>query len=204
VAESPEDTIQDMLVDQEYMTIDISEDNDPLKEHPENPNVGDEAVLEESISVNGFYGAIIVQKSTDYIIAGNHRYRIAKRRGLPEIPAIVVDVDDVTAKKIMAVDNESTRKGKDDKAKLEELLSSLPSLDGTGHILASAQETIEKESTPSASADDDGDGDPEVPEDEYTPEFGIMISCETAVQQKTRYDWLKRNAPDWDVKVVAV
>ena len=44
-----------------------------LKRHPDNPRRGDVKAIALSINKNGFYGAVIVQRSTRYILAGNHR-----------------------------------------------------------------------------------------------------------------------------------
>src|SRR3954469_23661320 len=81
-------------INQEYELVDIMFDKDPLKEHPDNPNRGDTEVIDESITVNGWHGAITAQKSTGYILAGNHRYRVAKQKGAKQIPVIWKDVDD--------------------------------------------------------------------------------------------------------------
>lgn len=50
---------------------------DQLVEHPDNPRRGDEAAIDDSMAVHGFYGAVVVQASTRRIIAGNHRTRVA-------------------------------------------------------------------------------------------------------------------------------
>ncbi|WP_139806694.1 hypothetical protein [Deinococcus hopiensis] len=57
-----------------------------LKPHPRNPNVGNVDVIAESIKVNGFYGALVVQKSTGYILKGNHTWWVTcygRRRSDP-------------------------------------------------------------------------------------------------------------------------
>lgn len=110
---------------------------DSLIQHPDNANNGDLDALEQSIRVNGFYQPILVQKSTHYIIAGNHRYVIAIRLNMPTVPAIVLDVDDEQAKRMMLADNRITRLGYDDEAALADLLQDLyatdMSLAGTGY-----------------------------------------------------------------------
>jgi SAM-dependent methyltransferase len=55
---------------------------DSLETHPRNVNQGDIGAIYESIGANGFYGAIVAQKSTGRILAGNHRYQAAVQ-GLP-------------------------------------------------------------------------------------------------------------------------
>lgn len=87
--------------DQTYRIADISE----LREHPENPNQGDVGAIHTSTEANGWYGAVIVQKSTGYVLAGNHRLKERKARGLKRVPIIERDVDDATALRIMLADN---------------------------------------------------------------------------------------------------
>lgn len=201
-----------MNIDQTYEVVRIDGDHDPLKEHPQNPNKGDDEVVDESIDANGWYGAVIAQKSTGYILAGNTRYRRAKAREAPELPVIWKDVDDETAIRIMLVDNQSARRAEMDEEQLTMLLEGLESLEGTGYD--SALTSLEAKLTdggaspedPVASEDGGLDLDPdEIPDDEYTPEYGVMIVCDTSVQQKYIYDWLQRNgSKDWRLQVVAV
>lgn len=206
-----------MKIDQTYEVVRIDDDHDPLKEHPQNPNKGAEETIDESIKENGWYGAVTAQKSTGYIIAGNHRYRVAKKSGATEIPVIWRDVDDETALKILLVDNKSTRDGEFDEALLEELLAGLDSLKGTGYVLASAQETLNREADPdpaepvssdggSADGDEPLNIDPDsIPEDKHEPRYAVMIMCTTAERQKYAYEWLKRNGnKKWDVRLTAV
>jgi hypothetical protein len=93
-----------------------------LVEHPENPRRGDVSSISESLDTNGFYGAIIVQKSTGYILKGNHTFRVAKEKGLTQVPVIVLDVDDAHAKRIMLADNRIPELANYDPAALRDLL----------------------------------------------------------------------------------
>lgn len=43
-----------------------------VKPHPENPRRGATAAIVDSIQAHGFYGALIAQRSTRYVIAGRH------------------------------------------------------------------------------------------------------------------------------------
>ncbi|WP_438028991.1 ParB/RepB/Spo0J family partition protein [Sorangium sp. So ce233] len=106
---------------------------DSVREHPENPNEGDEEALDESEQENGFYGACVVQASTGLILAGNTRHRIAKRLGHTTIPVIWLDVDDERALKILLADN-GTRQGARTQGRMvAEILKSLPTTAGTGY-----------------------------------------------------------------------
>jgi len=101
--------------------------------HPENARRGNIAEIADSIRAHGFYGSLVVQKSTNRIIVGNHRYRAAVDAGLDAVPVVFVDVDDDEARRIMLVDNRSTDRASYDDSRLLELLGELPSLDGTGY-----------------------------------------------------------------------
>jgi ParB-like chromosome segregation protein Spo0J len=195
-------------INQRYEVVRIDGDHDPLKEHPRNPRLGDEEVIEESIDVNGWYGAVVAQESSGYILAGNHRYRVAKQMGAREIPVIWKDVDDETAIKILLVDNKSADAGTYDEATLEALLDGLDTLDGTGYVLASAQETLESddESPAEPAAENDGVLDPdEIPDDEYTPEYGVMVVCKSEAHQEDVYKYLMTHlGTQVDLRVVAV
>ena len=86
-----------------------------LHQHPGNPNNADMDLIRESILLNGYYAPIIIDQAGQ-ILAGNHRYAVMAELGEPAIPAIRIDPDTVVGKRILLVDNESTRKGWDDPA----------------------------------------------------------------------------------------
>lgn len=81
---------------------------DSIKPHPRNPRRGDIDVIVESIHVNGFFGAIIVQESTGVILAGNHRWKAARKAGMSEVPVMMADVTDEQALKILLADNRTS------------------------------------------------------------------------------------------------
>lgn len=115
--------------------------------HPDNANVGNVDVIAESIKVNGFYAPIIVQATTGYIIAGNHRYQAAEKLGMEQVPVVYLDVDDTEAKRIMVADNRTTRLGHDDTELLASLLEDLGDTEiglmGTGFSHADLQTLID-------------------------------------------------------------
>jgi hypothetical protein len=108
-----------------------------LHEHPDNPNLGDVEAIAESLDQHGFYGAVIVQRSTGAIVAGNHRFRSALRKGAATLPGFWLDIDDDEAARILAVDNRTTHLATFDEAKLVALLTSAAEtprgLAGTGY-----------------------------------------------------------------------
>jgi ParB-like chromosome segregation protein Spo0J len=107
-----------------------------LKPHPKNVNQGDFGAIQQSIETNGFYGTIVANKRTGHILAGNHRYHVAKQSGFDSLPVAWVDVDDEEEIRILLADNRTTRLGQDDESKLAELLAELANtekgLSGTG------------------------------------------------------------------------
>jgi len=108
-----------------------------LTMHPENANNGDVEAISESIEVNGFFAPLLVQRSSGFILVGNHRFVAALTLGTTSMPVIYLDVDDNHAKRIMLADNRTARLGMDDEAQLVELLDELYATDiglgGTGY-----------------------------------------------------------------------
>src|SRR4051794_9889874 len=93
-----------------------------LKLHPENPRQGDVGAIATSIEANGFYGALVVQESTGYILAGNHRAKGVVEVGDECAPVIFVDCDDATARRILVADNRISDIATNDDNLLKELL----------------------------------------------------------------------------------
>lgn len=134
-------------IPQKYVTRDVNE----LKQHPKNPRKGNVALIQQSIDHNGWYGAALVQKSTGYIIAGNHRVQAAKAAGATKIPILEIDCDDDTATRILLADNRTNDTATYEQESLAEILKELSAaegaLDGTGYnvedyddIIAALQE----------------------------------------------------------------
>ena len=107
-----------------------------LKPHPRNVNEGDFGAIQESIEANGFFGRIVVNRRTKHILAGNHRYAVAKSLGFEKLPVEWVDCDDETELRILLADNRTARLGHDNEAALAALLAELAAtergLPGTG------------------------------------------------------------------------
>lgn len=84
--------------------------------HPKNPNKNDISRIEASIGKRGFYGLVIVQQSTMFILAGEHRWRALLRRNNTKVRVGIIDVDDETAIEILLSDNKLNHLGKLDAA----------------------------------------------------------------------------------------
>jgi len=126
------------IINQDYELVAV----DALKPHPRNPRKGDTAAIAESIQANGFYGAVVVQRSTGYILAGNHRLKAAIEKGATEVPVIWVDADDEQALRILLADNRTNDLAGYDEAALAEILKGLDSLEGTGYDQAAVNELV--------------------------------------------------------------
>jgi hypothetical protein len=113
---------------------------DDVKPWPNNPRSGDIAELKKSIQKNGFYGAVIVQRSTGFVIAGNHRRQALEELGSETIPVLYVDVDDTEAARLALADNRTSDLAMYDDEALFQLLDHLvrtDTLEGTGYDRAS-------------------------------------------------------------------
>ena len=106
---------------------------DTIQAHPDNARVGDVSAIAESLKRFGQVKPIIVQKGTGYVVAGNHTREAAKSIGMKEISAVVLDIDNETAKAYLLADNRLSDRAKYDQAKLYGLLESILDLDGTGY-----------------------------------------------------------------------
>ena len=107
-----------------------------IKQHPQNPRRGDDEAVGESIDVNGFFGAVLVQRSTGHILAGNTRWRAMRKRKAKSLPGFWIDCDDETALRILLADNRTSDLAVYDDATLRDLLVQLEQqagLIGTGY-----------------------------------------------------------------------
>lgn len=107
-----------------------------LLPHPMNPRKGNIDKIAESIKANGFYGVIVAQKSTKYILAGNHRWMAARQLGLESVPVMWLNVSDAQAKKILLADNRTSDLAEYANDALQELLRSVLAegdMRGTGY-----------------------------------------------------------------------
>lgn len=111
--------------DIQELAIDI----DTVQPHPRNVRQGDVGAISESLQRNGQYRPIVVQTSTNYILAGNHTWRAAKMLGWETIAATFVDVNDEHGLRILLVDNRTNDIATYDNNALAELLRELAETD---------------------------------------------------------------------------
>jgi hypothetical protein len=106
-----------------------------LLPHPMNPRRGNIDKIVESIKVNGWFGVIVAQKSTKYILAGNHRWQAARQLGIESVPVMWLDCSNAEGKKILLADNKMNDMAGYANDTLQELLRSVladDDLRGTG------------------------------------------------------------------------
>ena len=107
-----------------------------VQTHPNNVRQGDVGAIMESLETHGQYRPIVVQRSTGYILAGNHTYQAAAQLGWSDIAVTYVDATDDEATRILLVDNRSNDLASYDDfalaALLQDLAASEIGLVGTG------------------------------------------------------------------------
>lgn len=107
---------------------------DAVSPHPDNARKGNVTVIKESLAANKQFAPLIVQRSTGYVLAGNHTLLAAQKLGWPEVDVAYVDVDDDRARKIMLAANRTADSATYDSQALLDLLESLDGdYEGTGY-----------------------------------------------------------------------
>jgi ParB-like chromosome segregation protein Spo0J len=136
------------IAKQSYKIVPI----DSIQNHPKNYKEGDVDAIGESVERNDFYGACVVQKSTGFVLVGNHRRISAKVKGMKELPVIIIDCDDATAERIMLVDNRTAQLGSNNTLALHMLLEDQAKRDrglvGTGYDEADLNRLRERAKAP--------------------------------------------------------
>ena len=103
-----------------------------LEAYPTNPRRGDIEAIAQSLKAHGQYRPIVVQYGSNFILAGNHTYKAARKLGWKKIKVTYVDVDEESARKIVLADNRMTDLASYNEPLLKNLLTALPELEGTG------------------------------------------------------------------------
>ncbi|MGD0019950.1 MAG: DNA methyltransferase [Candidatus Limnocylindrales bacterium] len=90
--------------------------------HPRNPRHGNLEAITGSLRRFGQLRPVLVQRSTGFIVAGNHVVRAAGELGWQNLAAVVVDLDDATASAYLLADNRTADLSTYDDALLAALL----------------------------------------------------------------------------------
>jgi hypothetical protein len=136
------DPIPDIRVNPADMRLELVP-IDSVSQHPRNNNDGNADLIAESISELGFFDPITVQRSTNLILTGNHSWEEYRRQGASHIPAIIVDVDDVQAVRMMIAHNRTGRRGHDNAERTADALAWLEEEAGTPYVLCGTGYTSE-------------------------------------------------------------
>lgn len=196
------------FLDQDYQMVPVA----ALRPHPFNPNRGDEDALAASVDESGFYGAVTVRPHPDeadafQILAGEHRWRLAARRGAAEMPAIVLtECDDVKAVRILLADNEVARRGSYERDSLDKALDFLGDVRGTGfdNVLAAAGAAHDEEAAEEASSGDEAYSDDGTDEPEYAQEWGILVMADSELEQQSIFEDLAGTYGASKLRVVSI
>jgi hypothetical protein len=191
--------IASQILEQQYELVPV----DKLKAHPENARRGQLDAIGKSIAANGFYGAVVAQKSTGYILAGKHRWEAAKSEGLKVIPVIWISADAKQSRQILLADNKTSDDASYDDLGLAKLLleiqSEIGTLEGTGYEPPDLAELFQQ------LGDQVMEGF-EGPEKErktsggYQEQYGVIVMCEGEAQQQEIFE--KLTADGYTCKIV--
>lgn len=129
---------------------------DTLDTHPQNARRGDIPMIAESLTENAQYSPLIVQRSTGYVLSGNHTLLAARSLAWREIDVTYVDVDDARATRILLSANRTADAAGYEDRLLAELLNALPDLDGTGYTPADVDDLMAGLEEVAADTTDDG------------------------------------------------
>jgi len=165
-----------MELNQKFEKVEIGK----LRAHPRNPRNGNTEAIKESIEVNGFYGAVIAQKSTGYILAGNHRWRAAKEAGSTHVPVAWIDVEEEHATRIMLADNRTNDMASYNESELASLLTELSEsigFDGTGYTAADLDLLLDGIPVEDLDAMEEWVGMPEFDMKDKTAFQSIIVHC---------------------------
>jgi ParB-like chromosome segregation protein Spo0J len=148
-----------------------------------NPRLHNDAVIQDSLKGLGQFKPIVVNAGTktgrvNEVLAGNGTLDAARSLGWTKIDGVLLDVDNVTAKKINAVDNRSNDLASYDNELLATLLSEIASEDDLA-ATGFSEADLEKMLTKGHSVEGDAAVD-----DNLIYTFGVVIECASEDEQK--------------------
>lgn len=173
-----------------------------LKTYPGNARRGNVNAIAESLDAHGQYRALVVQRSTHRVLAGNHTFLSMQARGAKEALVHLVDVDDDEARRIVVVDNRTSDLAVDDADALSALLEKIrkdktgSGLVGTGFNDADADDLLKRLQADTARAETDGDGGPNARPDgpSLADRFGVppfsVLDARKGEWQDRKRRWL--------------
>lgn len=93
--------------------------------HPDNARVGDVDAIARSLERHGQTKPLIVQRSTGYVVAGNHTLKAIRQLGWSHAECVIMDMDDRKARLYLVEDNMISDKAGYDSERKEALLESV-------------------------------------------------------------------------------
>ena len=191
--------------------------------HPRNVRQGDIGAISTSLTAHGQYKPILVQRSTNFIIAGNHTWKAAQHLGWDKVAVQYLDIDDDKALRILLADNRATDLATYDEHALAQVLSEYArSYDMTGllwdqddlddllrreqfRLSEQAFPTLSRMPTDGAVNPLDAEVNPEAPQDDtrtaaffFTPkEFEELRQILELANESNRNDALLKVAREW-------
>lgn len=156
-----------------------------LTSHPLNPREGDVGVIAQSLELNGQYRPIVVQVGTDLVIAGNHTLAAARALGWESIECVELDVSDLEAVEILAIDNRSSDRAWYDPDALLAQLQSMKDLRGTGFEMADVGELLDSLTKP---------GLTKAPQAAFPPAVGVLVVVgpwSFSIEREAHAAWLE-------------
>lgn len=162
-----------------------------LHTYHKNPRKGALKEIKESLTVNGQYKPIVVNRGShtgraDEVLAGNHTLRAARDLGWPAIVCVHVDVDEDQAARIVLADNRVGDLGEYDNDLLADILDSLPDLGGTGYTDEDLMKLM----------DDEFDEADVGKVQELPTTWGVIVRCDTEEAQQRLLEQLSNEGFD--------
>jgi hypothetical protein len=188
-----------VIREQQFLTLPIVQ----LVPHPDNPRTHDEAAIDSSMETNDFYGTVTVRElpaddglpaQAWQILAGHGRVESARRKGIAEVPCMVVVADDVEAIRILLADNATSDRAGYNRDILDRVLEELGDLTGTGFDVDLEELAV--------FVDEDEKIVPEPDDEDFERQFGLVIECRDEDHQRELYD--RFVAEGLTVRVVAI
>lgn len=171
---------------------------DSIQPHPRNTNQGDVGAICQSLDENDFFGTIVVQASTGYIVVGNHRWKSAKAKHMADVPVVFIDIDDERALRILLVDNRTAELASQDENALIDLLRELADtesgLAGTGYDGDDLDELIAALGVDPDPTNPGGGTDPAAAKKTLAERFGVppfsVLDAKQGYWQDRKRAWL--------------
>lgn len=174
--------------------------------YPGNARRGNIEAVAESLTYHGQFKPIVVQKSTNYVLAGNHTLRAASEiLNWKTINVVYVDVDDDQARRIVLADNRTSDLGDYDYDALYQILADVPDPIGTGYtqdiidqinevVTSTVEATNELLAEPESRDEAGSDGGEEDEEDEegfddFSDQLDGLQSLKPDVVFQTENEW---------------